>query len=273
VLCGELGSKDKFVATGSADCTVRLWSPHSGQCLRVYRGHRHWVKCVRFASDAQALLSAGLDGAIFVWHLPKAGGAAAGVLDSSGALGAPRHVLLSHSGPVMDLRLLGGGARFVSAAKDLTLRVWDLRAGKEVAPPLANPAQAVPVALALAPDGRSIAAAFADHSINIYDAAPAAVDGEGDASGGAQGSAAPTVAKAVTGATALSSIGGSGVGTSGSAVTRAASAAGPATSGPPLLRLRRQLQVHSDGLISVSWMDRSALIVGTATGELKVLNL
>jgi WD40 repeat protein len=298
VLCGELGAKDKYVATGSLDCTVRLWSPHTGKCLRVYRGHRHWVKCVRFAPEAQALISTGLDNAIFVWHMrggaggggTGAGGGAASAADNSGALGAPRHVLLAHSAPVMDVRLLsggggGGGAHFVSASKDLTLRVWDLRQGKEVGQ-LANPARSTPVALALSPDGKALACAFFDHTINVYEmdassssssaAAAALPSGAADRNGSSGGSnasggnAVPSSAHArgVSGVDASSS---SSVNNSSS--SNVSGGAGAGLSPIDGFKLRRQIKVHNDGLICVSWCSRTTLLVGTATGQLQILQI
>jgi WD40 repeat protein len=298
VLCGELGAKDKYVATGSLDCTVRLWSPHTGKCLRVYRGHRHWVKCVRFAPEAQALISTGLDNAIFVWHMrggvggggtTGAGGAAAASADNSGALGAPRHVLLAHSAPVMDVRLLsggsgcGGGAHFVSASKDLTLRVWDLRQGKEVGQ-LANPARSTPVALALSPDGKALACAFFDHTINVYemDAASAAVsslpsgtadrNGSSGGSNASGGNAAPSSAHARS----VSSVEASSSSSVDNSISSSIGGGGVASAGlSPIdgFKLRRQIKVHNDGLICVSWCSRTTLLVGTATGQLQILQI
>ncbi len=251
ILCGELGSKDKYVATGSMDCSVRLWSMASGKCLRVYRGHRHWVKTVRFDPDAQWLLSAGMDHAIFVWHLRGGAGGGGGGGDGGGAsaagaaaanpnaLGAPRHVLLSHTAPVMDVRMLSA-SRFVSASKDLSLRVWDAKLGKQIAS-LSNPAHSTPVAMAVSPDLALLAVAFGDHTINVYQ-----VDSAHSAN-----------------ATAAAAGGGT-------ATTPTGAATG---AGEDEYKLRRQIKVHNDGIICVSFCSRTTLLLGTPTGNMQVLQI
>lgn len=34
----DLSHKDKYLVSGSMDCTVRLWAVETGKCLRVYHG-------------------------------------------------------------------------------------------------------------------------------------------------------------------------------------------------------------------------------------------
>jgi hypothetical protein len=194
ILCGAMAPGDgggvshgtvsaRFFATGSMDCSLRLWSPTHERCLRVYRGHRHWVKTVRFTLDGQTMISGGCDHTILVWALKGAGtDTGSGGLAAAQAIGgAPRHVLLAHTAPILDLLPLSfngpHASRFVSAGKDCTLRVWDWRSGKEVTQ-LANPAGSIPLSLSLSPGsagvrssvGAFLAVAFSDHTLSIYDA-------------------------------------------------------------------------------------------------------
>lgn len=66
----------QYVVSASMDCTVMLWAVHNGQCLRRYRGHRHWVNLVRFTPNGKQIISSGLDKQIFVWSLRAAAAAA-----------------------------------------------------------------------------------------------------------------------------------------------------------------------------------------------------
>jgi len=59
---------DSYLASGSNDRTVRLWSPPSAQCVRVFAKHVESVTSVCWMDD-EHFLSAGFDKVIYLWHV------------------------------------------------------------------------------------------------------------------------------------------------------------------------------------------------------------
>src|SRR5947199_100279 len=58
-----------LLASGSRDCTIKLWNLHTGQELLTLRGHTHAVHSVAFSSDGQSLASSSEDQTIKLWDL------------------------------------------------------------------------------------------------------------------------------------------------------------------------------------------------------------
>jgi len=58
---------NKFLLTGSADKTARLWDITSGQLLRVFSGHTASVTSVNFTSDGKRIVTTSLDKSVRTW--------------------------------------------------------------------------------------------------------------------------------------------------------------------------------------------------------------
>lgn len=64
-------SRGLFLASGSTDCTARLWHVSSPQCLAVFR-HPDFVTAVDFHPSDEALLLTGcFDRGLRVWGVPE----------------------------------------------------------------------------------------------------------------------------------------------------------------------------------------------------------
>ncbi|MFZ1029853.1 MAG: caspase family protein [Limnoraphis robusta] len=56
----------KYIATGSKDSTVRLWSIE-GELIHTFKGHQDWVNSVAFSSDGKYILSGSADKTVKLW--------------------------------------------------------------------------------------------------------------------------------------------------------------------------------------------------------------
>ena len=48
-----------YIATGSGDRTVRLWSVQESRTVRLFQGHRGTIMALAFSRDGKLLASAG----------------------------------------------------------------------------------------------------------------------------------------------------------------------------------------------------------------------
>lgn len=149
VLAGHTGpvldlavTKDgQRAVSASADGTLRVWNLATGRTRALLLGHGGEVRSVALLPDGQRAVSASADGTLRVWHL-------AGALD---------HILAGHNGAVTgvavaprgwDERVVylspgslhlvrgvaapGKGWGAVSASADGTLRMWDMKTGRNL---------------------------------------------------------------------------------------------------------------------------------------------
>ncbi len=142
-----------YIASGSADRTVKLWNLWSSGPIRTYRGHRDFVTALAFSPDGKLLASASLDGSIRLW---------------STASSRLYRVLGGHDGRVAGIAFSPGGELLASAGEDGTVRLWDFRRSR----PIRTFAGAAVLSLAFSPDGKRLAVASAEGSVRLWAARP-----------------------------------------------------------------------------------------------------
>ncbi|KAH9834918.1 uncharacterized protein C8Q71DRAFT_859264 [Rhodofomes roseus] len=118
----------KFIASGSFDTTVRVWSFEHGRLAghRVLKGHAGSVESVVFSPDGRLLASASDNGEICIWDAAQT---TTGHTNSFGERPG-------HTGDVMLVAFSPDGRQVASASLDGTVRVWDAHTGAAVGEPL-----------------------------------------------------------------------------------------------------------------------------------------
>jgi eukaryotic-like serine/threonine-protein kinase len=138
-----------LLASASQDATVRLWELPSGHERSVYRGHKDGVLSVAFSPDQTALASAGMDHLIRLWN-------PLGRREESLPMDVPQ--------PLVHAALSGDARVLAMSKRDGTIQIWQRNIGKgDIAfrhtHSLIGGSGTIS-ALALAPNGRTVAAAI-----------------------------------------------------------------------------------------------------------------
>ncbi|CAD6215518.1 GSCOCG00000327001-RA-CDS [Cotesia congregata] len=101
-----------YLATGSADKSVKLWSKENGEALRSYPGVQSTIYCLAFSPDGKYLAAAGDDKTVLIWDL-----ATDGLLNE----------LKGHEGTIMNLDWSPDGQFIVSGDMNGTVRLWSAK--------------------------------------------------------------------------------------------------------------------------------------------------
>lgn len=121
VLCVHFSPDGRQLATGSGDSTVRFWDLGSQLPLRDGQAHRSWVMAVAWSPDAQHVASGDKNGVVHIWD-PRTGA-------SRGACTGHKKWITSIAWEPAHRRL--PAARFATASKDNTVRVWSCGARQQ----------------------------------------------------------------------------------------------------------------------------------------------
>ena len=106
------------VATGSGDCTARIWDCDTGTPVHTLKGHTSWVLVTAWSPDGKFLATGSMDNTVRLWD-PKTGE----------ALGGP---MKGHMKWISSLAWESyhtqqpGKPRLASASKDGTIKIWDV---------------------------------------------------------------------------------------------------------------------------------------------------
>ncbi len=143
----------RYVASGSRDSIVRVWSLDDQSLVYELVGHRGDVQTVAFSPDGRYLASSGLDFAVLLWNMET---------------GEQVRQFSGHSAAVRSLVFSPDGATLVTASRDTQVIVWDVELGAAVRTLSGHTATAQTVAFS--PDGAMIASGAGDGEIILWNA-------------------------------------------------------------------------------------------------------
>jgi WD40 repeat protein len=69
ITCCAINARGSVVATGGADCTVKLWDLGTGRALGAFAGHTSTVNKLRFSPDDNQLASVADDSSLVLWKV------------------------------------------------------------------------------------------------------------------------------------------------------------------------------------------------------------
>ncbi len=150
----------KLLASASGDRTVKLWDVASGERLDTFGQPLKEQYAVAFSPDGTRLAAGGADSRIRVWQI-----SAEGKENTNPIL----YSRFAHDGAVLELTYSQDGKTLVSAGEDRAVKIWDAptmveRLELEQQPDWAD-------ALAVSPDGKSIAVGRLDGTLAFYETA------------------------------------------------------------------------------------------------------
>lgn len=147
VWCLEFSPDSKTLATGGWGGALKLWDANTGKELADLQGHTKGIRTVRFSRDGKTLSSAGDDRTAILWDVSQRQQIA---------------VLRGHTDSVASVAFSPSGP-LASASWDGTLKLWDLRSGKEEAS-LKLPSAS---AIVYTRDGRTVATGHGDGTVRL----------------------------------------------------------------------------------------------------------
>ena len=106
---------DKFLISGSQDCSIRRWSLQTRSCLVVYQAHNFPVWQVKFSPLGYYFASASNDRTACIWNMKKH---------------LPARILVGHMCDVESLEFHPNAHYLATGSSDRQVRLWSVETGE-----------------------------------------------------------------------------------------------------------------------------------------------
>ena len=150
----EPGADGQLLASASADRTIKLWQPHTGQCLKTLHGHTSWVWAIAFHPDSKQLASGSYDHTVKLWDV---------------GTGDCLHTLKAHTSSVLAVAFSPDGKWLASGGYEQTIHLWQPQTGQCLQTLKAHLNRVW--AVAFSPDSRWLATGGDDHTVKLWEVA------------------------------------------------------------------------------------------------------
>lgn len=195
VLTANFSPDGKYIVTGSADNTAKIWERESGKLLHTLTGHEGWVNNAEYNQDGKLILTVSTDSTAKLWNAEKgqqirtitekntkvlfAGFNPDG--NSIFTVATNNEVQIwdvttgklvasfkGHTERIESASYNSDGSKIVTTAWDNTVRIWDSKTGEQEK--ILKTKISRPVSATFSPDNKKILTASMDEAVGLWDA-------------------------------------------------------------------------------------------------------
>ena len=152
VIFGQFSPDGQSIVTTSSDNTARVWDVRTQRPLCQPLRYIGRVLQAGFSPDSGRLVTASYYGVAQIWELRKP---------------VEPGVQIQHDRNAVPIALNPDSTAILTAGQNKTMRLWDVRSGRPLSEPMVQ--KEFVTFGDIAPDGRHVALAFADHAVFTWD--------------------------------------------------------------------------------------------------------
>ena len=146
-----VSANGQVLASGSQDCTIKVWNAATGKLQRTLMGHKGTIRTLAMSADGRILASGSGDTTVKLWNL---------------ATGKLIRTFSGHSSPVWSVAIAKDGKTLISASENGSVSIWNVVTGFTKTIKSAHSSRIFTIALS--PDEQTFATGSADRTIKLW---------------------------------------------------------------------------------------------------------